>query len=288
MLLGAVLCAICGERAEFHAESNLVLVPVTVTDRGGAYLRELPRESFTLLDDRRPQAITVFHNEDAACVLGIVLDVSGSVTSRLERQKRAVRALAESLEPEDEAVLISVSSRAERRSEFGGPAAIVEAMRGLEAGGWTSLFDAIGLGLGEVRTRSTARRALVVVSDGLDNHSRTTRHELARAIEEADVQVYCLTVEETEVNRKSAALAEAQNGRVVLDEFARKSGGLSLRVAPGADPAPAARLIASAIHSQYVLGYRPQQSASGKWHAIRVKVDRRQSNVYARSGYREP
>ena len=278
-----------GDQIDFRTESSLVLVPVTVTDRGGAYIGELPRESFTVLDNRQPQPITVFNNVDAPCAMGIILDISGSVRGRLDRQKLAARAAAEMLEPADEYFLMSVSSSPGRLSGMGGdPASIANLLQGLTAGGWTALYDTIAKGLAEVRNSQRPRHALLVISDGLDNHSRITRIELTRALEEADVRVYSLAIEDTQVNRKAMALEEAQRGRVALDELARKSGGLSLRVGPGEDPAPAARRIASAIHNQYVLGYRTPRSGSGKWHTIQVKIDRQHSNVYARTGYREP
>ena len=293
LLLGGVLAvAPCqaADHVDFRVESALVLVPVTVTDRGGAYLGDLPRESFTVLDNRQPQPITVFTSVDAPSALGIVLDVSGSVRDRLERQKAAARAAAEMLNPDDEYFLMSVSSSPATLAGRGGdPASIAGLLRGLSAGGWTALYDTISGALTEVRRSRLPRRAVLVISDGIDNHSRMSKPELARALEEADVRVYCVAIEDMDANRKgAAAIAETQRGLGLMDELAGKSGGLSLRVGPGEDPAPAARRIASAIHNQYVLGYRTPSCGSGKWHTIQVKIDRRHSNVYARTGYREP
>jgi Ca-activated chloride channel family protein len=291
-LLLAILPALRGQPgpAGFHADSNLVLVPVTVTDRGGAYIDQLPREKFSILDDRRPQPISTFYGTDAPCALGIVLDISGSVKDHLTDQKQAARAAAEALDSHDPYFLMTVSSSPAMRAGLGSdPSAISDSLLTLSAGGWTALYDTIRDGVAEVRRSPIRRRALLVISDGSDNHSRTTKAELIRLLEEADVRLYAIAVESSPASRKPIERLEEQRGFALLDDLARSSGGLCLHVRSGGQaPAEAGHRIANALRNQYILGYQSPSSGSRKWHKIQVKVDRQHSNVYARSGYREP
>jgi Ca-activated chloride channel family protein len=226
---------------------------------------------------------------DAPCALGIVLDISGSVKGRLTDQKLAARAAVEALDSHDQYFLMTVSSSPAMRAGMGSdPAPITEAMSTLRAGGWTALYDTIRDAIAEVRRSAIPRRALLVVSDGLDNHSRTTKPELMRVLQEADVRVYSIAVENSAAGRKPIERLEEQRGLALMDDLARTTGGLCLRASPGSGSVDAARRIAAALRNQYVLGYPAPRGGAGKWHTIQVKIDRRHSNVYARSGYREP
>ena len=290
-LLLAAMSALRGQPgpAEFRVESRLVLVPVTVTDRGGAYINQLPRETFSVLDDRQPQPITTFYGADAPCALGIVLDISGSVKGSLSDQKLAARAAAEALDPRDEYFLMTVSSSPEMRAGIGSdPSAIADSLFALHAGGSTALYDSIRDAVVEVRRSPRARRALLVISDGIDNHSRTTRAELTRLLEEADVRIYSIVMDSAPASRKAIERLEEQRGLALLQDLARNSGGLCLRAGVALGPADAGHRIASALRNEYVIGYQAPSSGSRKWHNIQVKVDRQHSKIYARSGYREP
>ncbi|MCU1238130.1 MAG: von Willebrand factor, type, partial [Candidatus Solibacter sp.] len=150
----------------------------------------------------------------------------------------------------------------------------------------TALFDTIYYALSQQRLRKKRRRALLVISDGMDNSSRYTRSELMRTVVESDTQVYTIAIDGARSGLKGAALAEVQRGLAFMQDLAHQSGGLSVRVGDYENPAGAARRLAAALRNQYVIGYRnPDGDQSGKWHRIQVKVKLNIANVFARSGY---
>ena len=273
--------------SQFRADTSLVLVPVTVTDTRSANINGLGKDSFAVLDDGRPQPISVFYREDAPCSIGIVLDVSGSMRNSLDLDKAAVHAFLEASNPDDDYFFVTVSSNP---GVITGPVAdtrvIDDLARSQRAGGGTALFDTIYFALSHERPRQKRRRALFVVSDGMDNHSRYSKSDLMRTLMESDTQVYTIAVSGTRSGVKGVEWTEIQRGLAFLEDIAAKSGGVSVRLGEQENPAAAATRLASALRNQYVIGYRdPDSDQSGKWHRVQVKVNRNRVNVYARSGY---
>jgi len=272
---------------QFRVDSTLVLIPVTVTDARGASVGGLGKDSFTVLDDRKPQPITAFFSEDAPASIGIVLDVSGSMRDKLEMARSAVRSFLQLSNPEDDFFLVTVSSSPANpigSTDEAGDVANIVRVQG--AGGDTALIDSVYLALNHARSSPKARRALFVISDGMDNHSRYSESELLRLVMESDVQIYTIAAESPRVNMKGSALAEVQTGLGFMEDLAAKGGGFCIRLWPFDNPSQAATRISGAIRNQYVIGYRsPDPDKSGKWHQIRVKVNLNKANVYARSGY---
>ncbi len=274
--------------SEFQISSGLVLVPVTVTDRRGAHVPGLGKESFTVLDDRRPQPITTFYSEESPCSVGFVVDASGSVKDRLGWEKEAVHYILELANPEDTFFVAVVSSSP---AILGPPSddvgAIQDQVRALKAGGWTALFDTIHLAAARLKDGRPNCRGLVVLSDGMDNHSQWTRNALMESLMETDIQVYTIAVEGTRTSGKAVDLSEPQRGVAFMQDLAENTGGLSVAARDSQNPAGPARSISAALRNRYVIGYRmPDDAAPDKWHTIRVKVDRSRLNVYARGGYR--
>ena len=271
----------------YRANSSLVLIPVTVTDPHSASINGLDRDSFAILDNGRPQPISVFYTEDAPCSVGIVLDVSGSMKKKLELGKSAIHAFLGASNPEDDFFLVTVSSNP---GAITGPVADVSEIdahaRAAVAGGGTALYDAVYLALHHVRSGGKKRRALLVISDGMDNLSRYSKGELMNIAVESDTQVYSMAIAGTRAGVKGAELAEIQRGLQFMQEVAMRTGGMSIRLRDYEDPATAATRLAAALRNQYVIGYRsPDDGQSEKWHRIQVKVKLNKANVYARSGY---
>ena len=275
------------DRPQFRADTNLILVPTTVTDGRGSSIRGLSAESFTVLDNRLPQPIVAFYSEDAPSSIGIVLDVSGSTRGILDQERAAVRAFLRFSNPEDDFFLTTVSSNprvlADRVND---PSEIEDLLQWERAGGGTALCDTVYFALHQARLRHHSRRALLVISDGMDNYSRYTKKELMREVVEGDTQIYTIALNNPPVGIKGAALAESQRGLAFMDDLAEKSGGVSVRLRSHEDPSVAASRISAAIRNQYVIGYQsPDDGRSEQWHRIQVKVNLQKANVYARSGY---
>jgi Ca-activated chloride channel family protein len=279
------------EGSAFRADSWLVLVPVTVVDRHGAIVNGLGSDAFTLIEDGAPRLIRSFSEEDAPVSIGIVLDLSGSMKGVLGAAKESLRALIQDANPGDEVFLNGVSTQPRAYSGF--EDGFAETMRRVEsedAAGFTALTDTVYSSLQELRRGVHSRKALVVISDGMDNHSRYTGEELLRLAVESDAQIYTIAVVAA-VNPiqppKPVMMTEAQRGRSFLQELSARTGGLGFAVSGRADIAKAAADIGQALRNQYTLGYAPSgKGGSGKWHKITVKVARSGMRAYARTGYR--
>jgi VWFA-related protein len=199
----------------------------------------------------------------------------------------AMRAFFDSADPNDEAFLLSVSSRPDTLSAFTNDFGSLEAgLLGAQRGGATALVDTICLGLRRMRAARNKHKALLIISDGMDNHSRYSVGELMRLAEEADVQIYTIGMTPSMAGRKPIELTEERNGLAFLAHLAARTGGLSFTLASYEDPAPIASRISRAIRNQYLIGYRPVETAEpGKWRPIRVRVSLPQVSVSSRAGY---
>jgi Ca-activated chloride channel family protein len=270
-----------------QTDVDLVLVPVTVTDRRGATVNGLDRTNFTLFEDKVPQRIVGFAAEDAPASVGLIFDLSGSMRERLDAAKAALRDFVEEANPEDEAFLFTVSSRPEIYSGFTQHmGTLAEDFQSAKAAGSTALIDTVYSGLERMRQGTHRRRALLVVSDGMDNHSRHSRGELMRLAMEADVQIYTIAIDSRVRTRKPIELVEEDRGLALLEDLADKTGGLHFRITY---PAETARVVAKALRAMrnlYVLAYQPAVADQpGKWHKINVKLNVSNTNVSARNGY---
>jgi Ca-activated chloride channel homolog len=289
--------------AAYRADSQMVLVPVTVTDHNGKTVEGLGSGDFNILDDQRPQRIVSFTNEDAPCSVGVVLDISGSMRNILGTAKDVAHAFFQTANPDDEYLLLTVSTQPEAVSGFTTDIPALEDSVDLaRSGGATALIDTVYLGLSRMRGARRPRRALLIVSDGLDNHSRYSKAELMRVALEADVQVYSVIVDNPLATassntipfrpamvRKPSDQGEEHQGPQMLEELSDRTGGLHFHVRNGAEAKEAVIKAGRALRSQYVIGYQlPDSGSSGKWHRVRVKSTVQKVNVYARNGYYEP
>jgi Ca-activated chloride channel family protein len=273
----------------FRADSTLVLVPVAVVDRRGAIVNGLGSDAFTLTEDGVRQQIRSFTQEDAPVSVGIVLDLSGSMKSVLGPAKEALGALMKEANPDDEAFLNVVSTRPRTYSGFTQNFDDVLSRVAFEgAGGDTALVDTVYASLNKLRKGNHARKALLVISDGMDNNSRYSKAELLARAEESDAQIYTVAVDSGSRYAKPMEQMEARQGRVFLDELAAKTGGLSFVVRDSKEIAGAAGTIGQALRNQYIIGYAPSAAdRSAKWHRIAVKVAGNGIHAYARVGYRQ-
>ena len=271
----------------FSVEAPVVLVPTTVIDRKGAIVTGLPSEAFVVSQDNVPQRITSFGEQDVPVSVGIVFDTSGSMRNVLPQAKNVLRAFLDSCNPSDEAFLYTVDARPEKDSGFTNDFnTLVNRMVFTNAGGSTALVDTIYAALMQSRTAHHARKALLVISDGMDNHSRYSARELTAAAVEADVQIYSVSVYDPPRNKKPIELQEERNGVFFLDELTRKTGGFQITANGSDDINRAAARIGRAMRDQYLIGYVPENADnSGKWHAIRVKLKTGGATAYTRSGF---
>ena len=284
----------------FRTSTGMVLVPVNVTDHNGKTIDGLQKQNFTIFDEQISQQIVSFTREDSPCSIGLVLDISGSMRNTLGGAKDVVQSFLRTANPEDEFLLLTVSTQPAAMPEFTTDIATIE--RGIEftrAGGMTALIDTVYLGLSRMREAHQPRRALLILSDGIDNQSRYSQSELMRVALEADVQIYTIIIDNGSAGGSSGTVpfrpglirkpwdrGEERQGPEMLEKLADKTGGLHFRVRNSVEAKAAAVKAGEAIRNVYVIGYRaPDSNASGKWHRIRVKVDIPHTSVSARNGY---
>ena len=272
-----------------RVDVDLVLVPVTVTDPIDRVVTGLNRENFQVLEDKRPQEIRHFSSEDVPVSLGVVLDVSHSMVSKMARAREAVLEFLKTANPQDEFFLITFSDRPEEVCDF------THSVENIQnklvytiPRGRTALLDAIYLGVSKMRQARYPRKALLIISDGGDNHSRYTDGEIKSLLKEGDVSVYAIGIYD-----RTFATDEERLGPELLAGITGLTGGRAFTIDnPNYLPATADR-IAIELRHQYVLGYRPDKTvANGKWHKIKVRLHLRKGfpalHVAAKSGYYAP
>ena len=268
----------------FRADSELVLIPAFVTDRDGHTIVDLLPEDFALEEDGRAQEILSVSRWEAPAAIGVIFDASGSMTKHIGNGKLAIRILLDDARPEDETFLITFSDSprvvVESKSD---PLQISANVLSLRAQGGTALFDAIYLGLQQIRKTRCPHKVLVIVTDCGDNHSRYSFAEVLAAARESDVQVYTLGV------MASSAYRDSKRGRWQLEELARRTGGsfISVRSMPriGED----VERLNALVRNQFLIAYRSDNRAiDEKWRRVRVRVRAPKTSSYkvsAKSGY---
>jgi Ca-activated chloride channel family protein len=161
----------------------------------------------------------------------------------------------------------------------------LQRLQSATTGGWTALIDSVQLTLDRMRRPRNARKVLVVVSDGQDNHSRYTKAELISRAVESDAQIYTVAVRERPGARKPIELTEEDRGLILLSDLAQATGGQYFAIDAEEEAPAAAAKILSAMHNQYLIGYYPTDPQRPGRRRIQVKLDSSGVRLYARSVY---
>jgi Ca-activated chloride channel family protein len=265
---------------------DLVLVPVTVTDPMNRLVTGLDKENFEVFEGKERQELRDFSSEDAPISLGVIFDMSGSMASKIERAREAVIEFFKTANPQDEFFLIAFADRPEEVSDF------TQSVEDLQnklvftvPKGRTALLDAIYLGISKMRQAKYPKKALLIISDGGDNHSRYTEGEIKSLVKEADTMIYSIGIYDHFFQTEEERL-----GPQLLSEISELSGGRAFTIDNPNDLADVATKIGIELRNQYVLGYRPKNPGhDGKWHKIKVKLLPPKGlpplHVYAKTGY---
>src|SRR5208283_2196792 len=270
---------------------NLVIVNVTVTDPFDRIVTGLDQENFQVYDEKVEQKIVAFSTEDAPISVAMIFDCSGSMGNKIEKSKEAALQFFKTSNPQDEFMLVSFSDQPDMVSGFTAKYEnLQDRLLTVKSGGRTALLDAIYLGLSEMKKATTNRRALLVISDGGDNHSRYTENDIKRAVKESDVQIYAVGIFESPTSRPTP---EEVGGPGLLAELSEVSGGRMFSVENTNELPDIAEKISIELRNQYVLGYKPSNLIrDGRWRRIRVKLNPPKGlpplQVYARTGYYAP
>ena len=274
-------------RPTFRSSLDLVSVAVVVRTPDGRLVTDLRATDFEVTDSGSPQSIVQFQRgEDASARLALLVDSSGSmvVGSKRERSRIATEMLAAGFKETDAATVFSFDTRLRRLTRFTrDPQELRAAVLSVEPWGMTGLYDAI---LGTIQTvvnEAPRTRALLLLTDGLENASVASPADAATAAAALDIPLYVLAVGKGEVDEKAIPSEASREAAVTLDELAARTGGLAAEAATAAELSLTTRTILSELRHQYVLAI-PAGDAKG-WHELTVKVKRGRVQARSRNGY---
>jgi Ca-activated chloride channel homolog len=294
LLLATVFAAaaLASNSDQFRANANVVLINATVLDRHDRPVRGLTREQFRLYDDHAEQQIAFFAEEETPLSLAVIFDVSGSMSGKIANARAALDAVLKSANPDDEFSLVTFSTEPLVASGWTQNADEIQNRLLLEsAHGQTSLLDALKTGLAQMKLARNQRKALLIISDGGDNHSRASEREVLHSLEETGVQIYAIDNAKPEYLR--ARSPEVFDGPDLLDRLCDAAGGRYFHVDGKRETGAAAEQISRELRSQYLIGYVPANAVrDGRFHQVRVQVMRDAAlpklSVFWRRGYRAP
>jgi Ca-activated chloride channel homolog len=258
------------ERKPQVINSDLVTLTVTVTDTYGRFVTGLNKNAFSIVDDKDPQEITFFSDEDAPVSLGIVFDVSGSMGGdKINKAREALSKFIETSHARDEYFLIGFNNRAQLLLDHTRDSdALMQKLTFVQTHGQTALYDAVYLGVNKVTRGVHPKKAILLISDGQDNSSRYTFTELRRQLKESDVIIYAVGIVDSHDNTDLG-----YGGRAILEELAGVSGGKAFFPSSSAEMNDTFERIALELRTQYSIGYRPSNFANdGRWHRLKIKV----------------
>jgi Ca-activated chloride channel family protein len=200
---------------------DLVLVPVTITDPMNRLVTGLDKANFQLFEGNASQEIRSFSSEDAPVSLGVIFDSSGSMASKMERAKDAVVEFFKTANPQDEFFMITFSDEPEAVSDFTNSVDEIQNKLVFAVPRHrTALLDAIYMGVSKMRHAKYPKKALLIISDGGDNHSRYTEGEIKAMVKEADVMIYAIGIYD-----RYASATEERLGPQLLSDITELTGG---------------------------------------------------------------
>ena len=257
--------------APVRVKTDLVTLTLTVQDLYGRYVTGLNKEAFSVTDNNKTQDITFFSDSDAPVSVGILFDVSGSMSGeKIAKARRALSRFLLTSHPSDEYFLIAFNSRAQLLLDRTRDAdAVLRKLTLVQPKQDTALYDAVYLGVEKVTLGTHQKRALLIISDGQDNASRYNFGEVRRLMRESDVVTYTVGI----VSRGDTSSMMGMQGQAFLDEISSVTGGKSFYPESDVEMDEIFERIAIELRHQYTIGYIPKDfEPDGKWRKVKVKV----------------
>ena len=263
---------------------ELVLVNVTVTDSANRPVMGLQAGDFKLWENKVEQEVKYFSSEQAPLSAGIILDLSSSMKHREVIIRDAISAFLDFASREDEYFLIKFSDRPELANDF---TRDVDQLRNTllfsPIVGNTALFDAVYVGMEKLKEAENSKRAILLITDGEDNHSRYSLADVIERVREMDIQIYVIGL----------VSPISRTARPVLNNLAEVTGGQAFFPWGASEIKEASLEIANQLKNEYILGYvSTDKRRDGRWRNIRVKVDRptdsSRFSVRSKQGYYAP
>jgi VWFA-related protein len=263
----AILATAAGHAQEadlkphFSSESELVVLHVAVRDRKGGYVGGLPQESFRVSENRRQQEISFFNSQDAPVTVGLLIDSSGSMAPNRDLVIAASLAFSKSMNPQDEFFVLgfneNIHTPLPRDKPFtqSEPVLRVALVQAITARGQTAIYNAVEAGLDYVHKGGHQRQVLIVVSDGGDNASATTRAQVLASAQASNAVIYTIALVDPMDQ-------EADPG--FLSQLSETTGGVAFRPKNAGEIDEVLQRVARDIRNMYTIGYVPAPSPAAK------------------------
>ena len=278
------------DRPTFKARSELVVLHVSVRDRGGRYITGLTKDAFTVIDDAKPQTLEMFSAEEVPATVGFLIDNSNSMRASRERVVAASVAFAQHSHPQDEIFALTFNEAVREAwrptvvSEIDAAEFASAMSSAIVARGMTAIYDGIMSGLARLEHAKHTRQVLIVVSDGDDNASKATLDATLKRVRDSDATIYTVALDDPMLRDGNPGL---------LRRLARSTGGESYQPRRIEDMPAAFERISKDIRNAYTLAYVPTTSggaAADRRRRVKVYVrsqDGRVLSVRTRDGYFE-
>jgi len=286
------LCTIASAQSPQEDEvvrinTDQVILNITVTDRSGQYVRGLRIPDFKIYEDGKEvpvSAIANFSVQETPFASVILLDTSGSMENRLSLARSAAIRFLDGLRDEDVAAVYKFDTKIERLQDFSSGRDLAPLAFGIKANGMTVLNDAIVQAASVLAERPEKRKAILVLSDGLDTYSKATSGKALDSALAVGASIYTVDMSATEGN-----LSQNQQSASLLKNSAEKSGARFVATPGGPALRDAFAGIAEELGHQYTIAYRPlNRDRDGRWRNIDVKLSRDDLTARTRKGYRAP
>jgi Ca-activated chloride channel family protein len=270
-----------------RVNTDLVVLNVTVTDKDGQYVPGLQLADFKVFEEGREvpiKLISSFGSQESPFAAVILLDTSGSMESRLSLGRSAAIRFLDGLRPEDVAAVFNFDHRVEQVQDFSSGRDLAPMAFGLRAKGMTALYDAILRGAQTLAARPEQRKAIVVLSDGMDTKSSASAGKALEAALAVNAGIYAVDMSATD-----GGVSKDIQSAMQLKSLAEKSGGRFIATPGGPALRDAFASIAQELGHQYTIAFRPaDQTRDGKWRTLEVRLSRPELTVRTRKGYRSP
>jgi len=269
--------------AQFRSDTRLVVLHASVTDRKGKLLTNLNQGDFKIFENGQPQQIKIFRREDVPVSLGIVIDDSGSMSTKRTRVEAAALAMVRESNPQDEVCVINFNDDAFLDVPFTNDVHKMEqGLARIDSRGGTAMRDALNMSLDYTREKAKKdKKVLLVITDGNDNASNISLESVVRRSNQADTLVYAIGLFTEEEKH------EATKARRALKELTSATGGLAFYPKDVSEVQALAVEVARDIRRQYTIYYTPAvQALDGSYRQIKVTVEAPgKPMVRTRSGY---
>ena len=269
-----------------NVDVDLVLVNAAISDSKGRMVTGLQQENFRIWEDKVEQKVEYFSSEDTPMSIGLIFDATGSMADKISTARNAAASFLRVGNPDDEYFLVTFSQRATLVEPFTTDISRLQNhMLFTSAKGLTPLFDAVYLGLETLKKAKNKRKALLLITDGEDNHSRYSFADIKEFVKEQDVEIFVIGI----VN-PGGELAPGQSGRATIEDLAQISDGEAFFPESVDQLEDICNKIGLELRNQYVLGYRSTNTAKdGRWRKVRLKINPPKGisslSVHAKNGY---